>query len=310
VTPAELIQELNLLLEKKHAEIIQYLLHAYSLGEGEIPSEIEEVSRESMRHFKWIAQFVVRFGGDPSMSRAPFLPPQKDRQAMLLADRDLARENLAAYQQLQAMSGNERLNQMLDRLIVDEVAHDHFFEKMSSEVLELVDLPMMDNPDISPEKKAIIQMLNEDAQDEYEALLKYLHQSFVTTDKVAADVLEDVAIEEMRHLGHLSEEVIELGGTPLIEVEELLLTQDLAEMLRSDISDEETATSNYAKHIDAIDDPGIKFMLDRIRKEEIHHTVQFKEVLDRISPQVNGEEPPAQSPEKPTLTVGSLYRQK
>lgn len=38
-------------MEGEHAAIIQYLVHAYGMGEGEMACEIEAIAREEMRHF-------------------------------------------------------------------------------------------------------------------------------------------------------------------------------------------------------------------------------------------------------------------
>ena len=46
----EIIAMLNEDLRGEHAAIVQYLRHAYSMGEGEMACEIEAIAREEMRH--------------------------------------------------------------------------------------------------------------------------------------------------------------------------------------------------------------------------------------------------------------------
>jgi len=65
----KIIALLNQDLEGEHAAIIQYLTHAYAMGEGEIACEIEAVAREEMRHLDWLAETIVRLGGTPSLKR-------------------------------------------------------------------------------------------------------------------------------------------------------------------------------------------------------------------------------------------------
>lgn len=65
----EIITLLNEDLEAEHGAIIQYLSHAYAMGEGELACEIEAISREEMRHLDWLAETVVELGGKPSMRR-------------------------------------------------------------------------------------------------------------------------------------------------------------------------------------------------------------------------------------------------
>ncbi len=51
-----IITLLNQDLQGEHAAIIQYLQHAYAMGEGEMACEIEAIAREEMRHLDWLAE--------------------------------------------------------------------------------------------------------------------------------------------------------------------------------------------------------------------------------------------------------------
>ena len=65
----KVIELLNKDLEGEHAAIIQYLNHAYAMGEGEMACEIEAIAREEMRHLDWLAETTVSLGGVPSLIR-------------------------------------------------------------------------------------------------------------------------------------------------------------------------------------------------------------------------------------------------
>jgi len=65
----EMIEILNKDLEDEHGAIIQYLSHAYAIGEGELACEIEAIAREEMRHLDWLAEIIVDLGGTPSLKR-------------------------------------------------------------------------------------------------------------------------------------------------------------------------------------------------------------------------------------------------
>ena len=64
-----IIDLLNKDIEDEHGAIIQYLSHAYAMGEGEMACEIEALAREEMRHLDWLAETVVELGGVPSLKR-------------------------------------------------------------------------------------------------------------------------------------------------------------------------------------------------------------------------------------------------
>ena len=65
----KIVAMLNKDLEGEHAAIIQYLVHAYAMGEGEMACEIEAIAREEMRHFDWLAETIVGLGGVPTIKR-------------------------------------------------------------------------------------------------------------------------------------------------------------------------------------------------------------------------------------------------
>ena len=66
---SKLIDMLNADIASEHGAIVQYLTHAYAIGEGEVACEIEGIAREEMRHLDWLAETVVDLGGTPSLSR-------------------------------------------------------------------------------------------------------------------------------------------------------------------------------------------------------------------------------------------------
>ena len=69
----KVIALLNQDLEGEHGAIIQYLSHAYAMGEGEMACEIEALAREEMRHLDWLAETIVELGGVPSLKRGRML---------------------------------------------------------------------------------------------------------------------------------------------------------------------------------------------------------------------------------------------
>ena len=54
-----IVELLNADLRDEHAAIVQYLQHAYAIGEGEEAGEIEAIAREEMRHLDWLAEAIV-----------------------------------------------------------------------------------------------------------------------------------------------------------------------------------------------------------------------------------------------------------
>jgi bacterioferritin len=127
----------------------------------------------------------------------------------------------------------------------------------------------------------VIRMLNEDLTGEVEAILVYSHSHFVLEDEApTALAMLEIAIDEMRHVQWLAEQIVELGGEPqLLPHRVRFAGRDLAEALQRGIDLEREAIANYNAHIAAIADPAIQRMLAHIRDEEVDHEEEFKALL-------------------------------
>ncbi len=160
------------------------------------------------------------------------------------------------------------------------------------------------------DNSAVIDMLNADITGEIEAILTYLRHNFVIDVCEISRLMEEISLDEMRHLEWLSEKVVELGGIPTIEHATLHLEgENLSQMLKRDVGLEEMAIKQYEEHIDAITDPGIKRLLRKIMNEEIEHKEEFEEKLHEISSVLDMDV--AQNSNntgsvKHSLTVGSM----
>ncbi len=78
-TREQIIAMLNEDIKGEHAAIIQYLRHAYAMGEGELACEIEAIAREEMYHYKWLSDLVVELGGKPTIERGNLDRPKLQR---------------------------------------------------------------------------------------------------------------------------------------------------------------------------------------------------------------------------------------
>ena len=127
----------------------------------------------------------------------------------------------------------------------------------------------------------IIRLLNEDLAREVEAILTYTKHFLVIKECEPSREIEEIAVDEMRHVEWLGELIVKLGGEPEIEHGPLDFggrrTQD---MLARDAELERGAISLYQEHIDAIDDPKIKKLLTKIKLEEEEHLQEFQELLE------------------------------
>lgn len=273
---ADIIEMLKRDAEDEHAAIVQYVRHAYAIGETGEACEIEAIAREEMYHFKWLSEMIVKLGGKPTIERGALDIGGPEFPDMM--QRDVAAEERAIAQyreQIEAID-DEQVVRLLKRILSDEEAHKSKFEGLVDEVAEL--------PAPEPEEAdtEVTDILNVGVRHEYTVILQYLFHSLMMSDCEVSRELEFHAINEMQHLGWLSEEAGERGGTPDIEHTEIDTSSDPAAMLQADIDAERAVTADYERQIGQLSDKKLKGLLARIKEHEIYHDEIFSELLKKL----------------------------
>jgi len=298
----DIIAMLNEDMRGEHQAIVQYLLHAYAMEEGELPAEIEAISRDEMRHYDWLADAIVELGGTPTIERMP-VKRTADPVANLRLDVAAEEEAIALYEQHLTAIDDPKLKRLLERIIHDEKAHREEFLKFAEEVAAM---PAEEGEpaDAQPLDPTVVDILDEGITHEYTVILQYLHHSFVMPECEVSRELEMQAINEMQHLGWLAEELGGMGGHVKIERTAVNQSPDTSEMLAADIRAEQAVTEVYNEQLKQIDDEGLKQLIARIRDHEIYHTAVFSDLLQSVRDEAEKAQPPA--PKR--FTVGSLKK--
>ncbi|MHB0856450.1 MAG: ferritin-like domain-containing protein [Anaerolineae bacterium] len=275
----------------EHQAIIQYLAHAYAMGEQPIAFEVEAIAREEMRHLDWLADAISELGGDPTMERAPVDLSPGSPHEHLLKDVALEEGGIAQYRAHLEAIDHPSVRLVLSRILHDEIVHREEFIALAQEALE-EGVTEAQAPEGAPPAR-LAQMLNQGVRHEYTVTLQYLYHSFKAEDKELAEEMQNIAINEMQHMGWLAEELVGLGVDPDMTHTELVLTDDPEEMLKADIAAEQEVTRTYNEQLPEIQDDGIKALVTRIRDHELFHDAQFKELLEEVEEE---QEEPAQEP--------------
>jgi len=271
---AKIISLLNQDMEDEHGAIIQYLTHAYAIGEGEMACEIEANARDEMRHLDWLAETIVELGGVPSLERGKMLM-EGESVANWMSNNVLLEEGaISQYQEHIKAIDDPKIKRLLQRILSDEEAHrgdfEHFVEKAQREGTK----------DIRGDRRdKITQTLNWGIEHEYTVVLQYLLHSYLSPNKDVKQQMEDQAINEMQHLGWLAEEMVDGGRNPRIEHSEVDKSTETADMLRADIKIEREVAAEYDRAAKEFEDPGLKKLLSRIRDNELYHIGVFKDLL-------------------------------
>jgi len=270
----KIIALLNQDLEGEQAAIIQYLVHAYAMGEGEMACEIEAIAREEMRHFDWLAETIVSLGGIPSISRGDMRTGGKSVSVWMNNDVLQEKDAIVMYQEHIKAIANPKIKRLLKRILSDEKSHqgdfEHFITKSRKEALK----------DLRGSKQdKVVQTLNWGIEHEYTVVLQYLIHSYMTPEEDVKEEMQDQAINEMQHLGWLAEELVGKKGTPRIEHTKVDKSRRTADMLRADIKIEKKVAAEYDSAAKRIREPGLKKLLTRIRDHELYHADVFTDLL-------------------------------
>jgi len=270
----KIIALLNQDLEGEHAAIIQYLVHAHAMGEGEMACEIEAIAREEMRHFDWLAETIAGLGGTPSLERGDMRTGGESVSDWMKNDVFLEEDGIALYEEHIKTIGNPKIKRLLKRILSDEKSHrgdfEHFVTKAQKEGAKDLRGSRQDK---------VTKVLNWGIEHEYTVILQYLLHSYMTPNEDVKKEMEDQAINEMQHLGWLSEEVVDKKGSPRIEHTKVDKSTKTADMLRADIKIEKKVAAEYDRAAKEIEDPDLKELLTRIRDHEIYHADVFGDLL-------------------------------
>jgi len=272
----KIIALLNQDLEGEHGAIIQYLTHAYAMGEGEMACEIEAIAREEMRHLDWLAETIVELGGVPSLERGKMRMGGESVADWMRNDVLLEEDGINLYREHIKLIDEPKIKRLLERILSDEESHhgdfQHFVDKAQKEGAKDVRGSRTDR---------VVQTLNWGIEHEYTVILQYMFQSYMTTNKEAKKELEDQAINEMQHLDWLAEKIVDISGNPRIEHTEVDRSTKTADMLRADIKVEKEVAAAYDHAAKQTEAPDLKELLLRIRDHEIYHTEVFSDLLKK-----------------------------
>jgi len=265
---------LNQDLEGEHAAIIQYLVHAYAMGEGEMACEIEAIAREEMRHFDWLAETIVSLGGIPSIRRGEMRTGGESVSEWMRNDVLQEKDAITMYQQHIKSIGNPQIKRLLKRILSDEKSHrgdfEHFVTKAQKEGAR--DLR-------GSRQNKVIKVLDWGIEHEYTVILQYLIHSYLTVNEDVKKQMEDQAINEMQHLGWLSEKMVNKKGAPRIEHTKVDQSTKTVDMLRADIKIEKKVAAEYDRAAREVTEPDLKELLRRIRDHELYHVDVFSDLL-------------------------------
>jgi bacterioferritin len=139
-------------------------------------------------------------------------------------------------------------------------------------------------------RKKLIDLLNQDLEREFQAIITYVNYSQVLKGAAYMNIageLEVHAGEELRHALKLSYWIDLLGGMPAVVPKPVKTSEKATDMLRFDLENEKVTIRNYRRRIkqaDLLDDFALGEDLREILRDEFDHLNALATALGEDTP--------------------------
>jgi bacterioferritin len=134
-------------------------------------------------------------------------------------------------------------------------------------------------------REELVNLLNEDLQREYQAIIAYVVYSQVLKGAEYMNIAEELEIhasEELAHAITIAKQIDYLGGMPTATPQPVKLTSDAKEMLRADLENERETIANYRIRLRQCEALGEYAMAEHIREilvNEQEHLIDLASAL-------------------------------
>ena len=146
-----------------------------------------------------------------------------------------------------------------------------------------------------PEKKAItkeklIDLLNEDLQREFQAVIAYVNYSQVLKGAQYMNIADELQVhagEELAHALKLSYWIDLLGGMPAVTAKKVKTSEKATDMLRFDLDNEKETIKNYRRRVrqaDQLNQFALGEDLREILRDESDHLNSLATALGEDTP--------------------------
>jgi bacterioferritin len=139
-------------------------------------------------------------------------------------------------------------------------------------------------------KEQLINLLNEDLQREFQAVIGYVNYSQVLKGAAYMNIAEELAVhakEELKHSLKLSFWIDNLGGMPAVTAKPVKTSDKNEDMLRFDLDNEKETIANYRRRVkqaDALNQFALSEDLREILRDEQDHLNALATALGEDTP--------------------------
>jgi bacterioferritin len=151
-------------------------------------------------------------------------------------------------------------------------------------------MPETAKPGTAITREKLVDLLNEDLEREYQAIIAYVNYSQVLKGAAYMNIageLEVHAGEELRHALKLSYWIDLMGGMPAVKPKLVKTSEKAKEMLKFDLENEKETIRNYRRRVkqaDELNEFALSEDLREILRDEQDHLNALATALDIDTP--------------------------
>ncbi len=278
------IATLNANIALEHSAIVQYLLHAYALGEGGVGAEVINIARAEMRHLKYFADVVVDLGGDPAVQHRAEMFLDADSAKAMMRNGVAAEEGaIRAYTEALGKLDHPVAQRVIERVILDEQFHRHQFIGFGDEVGDLAATFPVPAGAGEATMRAV-GLLNDAINREYRGILLNVREYLRARDFKRRDRIEEIMIWAMKHVGLVADEISERRGpVNLLDLPALPDVTDPADALQAAIAEEESRAAAYSRLTAELVEPDLGRLLANISAHEAYDLSRLQAEAERLA---------------------------
>jgi len=146
-------------------------------------------------------------------------------------------------------------------------------------------MPKNAKPESTITRKKLIDLLNEDLEREYQAVIAYVNYSAVLKGAQYMNIAAELAVhatEELAHAIAIANHIDYLGGMPSVKPKPVKTSEKAEDMLRFDLENEKETIKNYRRRVKQCDELNEFALSESIREiliQEQDHLVSLATAL-------------------------------
>ena len=277
------VSVLNENISLEHGAIVQYLLHAYAMGEGGVGAEVINIARTEMRHLKMFGDLLVDLGGIPDLYRRGAMHLEADSAAEMMRNGVQAEEDaIAAYEAALARVDHPHAGRIIERVLADERFHHEQFAGFVAEAADLsATFPVAGPAD--PAATKVVALLDPAVQAEYAAILRDVREYLQSREFRHRDRMLEPMIWAMKHIGLVADEIHEhAGAVNLLDLPSRTPPSEAIEATRAMLASEAERLAIYARIVEAGVGPDLRLMLDNLSTHHRYSITELGREIERL----------------------------